>query len=85
MQYPMCCINPTIISRSEDMYVSPEGCLSFPGINGKVQRNCTIDVEYYGELWRKQKATLEGLVSICFQHEYDHLMGIVFTEKFVDE
>lgn len=73
------CFNPKIISRSEKCVSSPEGCLSFPAMFLNVERNESINVEYYDEKGILQTNTFNGLTARCFQHELDHLNGIKFT------
>ena len=76
-------INPKIISQSEEMiYVEEgEGCLSINRpIEGIVPRNARITVEFFDMDGNKQKLRLREELSIVFQHEYDHLNGILFYD-----
>jgi peptide deformylase len=75
------CINPSIVNSSSDLVDSLEGCLSMPGINGTVKRHKNITVEYRSENWELIRVSLNGLESIVFQHEFDHLSGIVFIDR----
>ncbi|BAY88873.1 MULTISPECIES: peptide deformylase [unclassified Tolypothrix] len=78
---PTAMINPRIIGHSTEVVKGWEGCLSVPGIRGLVPRYQTIQVEYtdrYGEL---QQQELTDFVARIFQHEYDHLDGIVFVDR----
>lgn len=77
-------INPVITKRRHEQK-SDEGCLSIPSIYGKLTRASIIDVEYYDVLMNKQKTRLRGFESIVFQHEYDHLAGILFIDYFDKE
>jgi peptide deformylase len=52
-----------------------------PGINGTVKRHKNITVEYRSENWELIRVSLNGLESIVFQHEFDHLSGIVFIDR----
>uniref|UniRef100_UPI00356B5F3E peptide deformylase n=1 Tax=Halobacteriovorax sp. TaxID=2020862 RepID=UPI00356B5F3E len=58
-----------------------EGCLSVPGIYEEVKRFESITVDYQDMYGEKQSINAEELLSICIQHENDHLEGIVFLER----
>lgn len=78
------CINPKIISKSEEMIYAEcgEGCLSVNReIDGIVPRHARINVEFYDLNGNKQKLRLREEVSVAFQHEYDHLDGILFYDR----
>jgi peptide deformylase len=75
------CINPETILISETEVNNFEGCLSFPSLRLKVKRPATIKVRFLNENLEEKEMTLNGLLARCFQHELDHLNGIVFTEK----
>ena len=77
---PKVFINPKIVKKQEEVF-SEEGCLSFPGIYEKVKRAKEITVEYYNLSGEKKTLQADGLLSICIQHEYDHLDGVVFLER----
>ena len=74
-------INPRIISHSEDMVKGWEGCLSVPGIRGLVPRYRVIEVEYLNRKGELQRQELTDFVARIFQHEYDHLEGLVFLDR----
>jgi len=74
-------INPTIIDESGDEWAFNEGCLSIPDVREDVFRQEQIVVEYFDENWKKQKETLTGLAARVVQHEYDHIEGVLFTDK----
>ena len=77
-------INPKILSESqEEIYVSEgEGCLSVNrNVEGIVPRKARITVEYYDINGKKQKIRLREELSIVFQHEIDHLNGILFIDR----
>ena len=74
-------INAKIIEEEGDEWVFNEGCLSIPNINEDVYRNETIHIEYQDENFENKKDTLSGLAARIFQHEYDHIEGILFTDK----
>jgi len=73
--------NPSIISHSDNMVESVEGCLSFPDVTSVVQRYTWIRAVYTDQFGNLHSVRLSGLDSICFQHELDHLNGVVMTQK----
>ena len=73
-------INPEIIARSEEMTFTDEGCLSVPAIYDRVKRHARVTVRALDRNGEMQEFEAEGLLSICVQHEMDHLMGKVFVE-----
>jgi peptide deformylase len=75
------CINPEIISKSEEEVISTEGCLSFPALVLKLRRAETVSVRYYDEDLQLVECEFNGSFARCFQHELDHLNGITFTDK----
>ena len=75
------CFNPVILNSSSDSNSCEEGCLSYPDNFINVQRPDKIDVMYEDEEGREHKIKLEGFPSRVFQHEYDHLEGIDFTQR----
>lgn len=78
-QFQIACINPKIVSASEEIEKQGEGCLSFPALSLKIGRPKSVDVEYTTENGEIKQVTLDGLTARCFQHELDHLNGIKFT------
>lgn len=74
-------INAKIIEEEGDEWGFNEGCLSIPNINEDVYRNETIKIEYQDENFELKKDSLTGLAARIFQHEYDHIEGILFTDK----
>jgi len=79
--YKRVIINPEIISEEGEDWIFNEGCLSIPNINEDVTRKDTIIVSYLDENFEQQEETLTGLAARIFQHEYDHIEGILFTDK----
>ena len=75
------CFNPRIISRSNDCVWCEEGCLSFPDQFINVHRPDKIIVKYEDEDGKDHKISLSGFASRIFQHEFDHLNGIDFTQR----
>ena len=78
---PTATINPKIIAHSTEVVKGWEGCLSIPGIRGLVPRYQEIEVEYTDRDGKLQKQELTDFVARIFQHEYDHLDGIVFLDR----
>ncbi len=74
-------VNPSIIEMSEEKETAEEGCLSLPDIFEDVERSVWIEVEYQNERGEPVKERLEGYEARVFQHEYDHLNGILFIDR----
>lgn len=74
-------INPEIISQSADKIYYEEGCLSIPGIFEDVFRPKKIAVRYFDGNFNRIEEELDGIKARIFQHEYDHLEGILFIDK----
>ena len=77
---PLVLINPELIVRTEEMTFAEEGCLSVPTIYDKVPRHARVTVRALGRDGQPHDTAAEGLLSICIQHEMDHLLGKVFVE-----
>lgn len=78
---PTAIINPKIVDRSNEIIKDWEGCLSIPGIRGLVGRSRWIEVEYTTASGKLQGQEFNDFVARIFQHEYDHLQGIVFLDR----
>ena len=76
---PQVFINPKITARNGEQ-IHEEGCLSVPGIYANVSRAEEITVQYLDIDGQQQTLTTDGLLSVCIQHEIDHLKGIVFLD-----
>ena len=76
----MACFNPMIISSSEEKVVMKEGCLTFPFLWLSITRPRKVVVKYEDENGELKEGHLDGMMSRIFQHEYDHMLGRVFTE-----
>jgi peptide deformylase len=74
-------INPKIIKFEGEKILLEEGCLSLPGIWGKIKRYPKVEVEYVDLFGKKRKIKAKGLLAQIIQHEMDHLNGILFAEK----
>jgi len=80
-QETITCFNPRIIKESKDEVVMEEGCLSYPELFLEIPRPSFIIVKYEDESKEKYKMKLDGFISRIFQHEYDHMEGIDFTQR----
>lgn len=74
-------INPTIVEEEGDEWDFNEGCLSIPDVREDVFRQPNIKIEYYDQNFEKQIEELSGLAARVVQHEYDHIEGVLFTDK----
>lgn len=78
---PLAIINPQIISASAEKTKDWEACLSIPGIRGLVPRSNSITVEYQTKNGIKVNKKYSSFLARIFQHEYDHLEGLVFLDR----
>ncbi|HMN59937.1 MAG TPA: peptide deformylase [Anaerolinea sp.] len=74
-------VNPEIVSASEEMVEGVEACLSIPRIMGEVERHDKIVVKGLNRFGKPVKYKLSGWFARVFQHEIDHLDGILFTDR----
>lgn len=81
---PIKLINPVIVEKTGSQ-IFTEGCLSVPGKNGDVERPEKVVVEYMDENGENQTVAGEGLMAVCLSHELDHLNGILFIDKVIEE
>lgn len=77
-------VNPRIVGRSEGTDEEQEGCLSFPDMSGVVERNKWIKVEAQNLKGKTIKKKFAGWEARIFQHEYDHLDGVVYVDRLKD-
>ena len=77
---PLVLINPELVVKSVEKVVNDEGCLSVPEIFDKVERHARVTVRALDRDGNLQEHEAEGLLSVCVQHEMDHLVGKVFVE-----
>ena len=83
VEMPLVLFNPRIVEASEDEVRSEdEGCLSFPGINGSVERPWRVRVAYLDVEGKEREVALQGYVARAAQHEIDHLNGTLFVDRF---
>lgn len=74
-------INAHITQRMGEPSLFNEGCLSIPNIREDVERPDTVTIEYVNQNFEPVTETFEGILARIIQHEYDHLDGILFTDK----
>ena len=80
---PEAFFNPRIVGKSFGKVDSEEGCLSVPGVFGIVKRHKKVKVEAYDKTATKRVMDVHGFPAIIFQHEIDHLDGVLFVDKVV--
>jgi peptide deformylase len=78
---PTAILNPEILSVSEDMEKGWEGCLSVPGFRGLVPRHLGIEVAFLDRYGHRRQEHFTGFLARLFQHEFDHLEGILFPNR----
>lgn len=74
-------INAQIIEETGEKWNFNEGCLSIPGVREDVSRHKQLTIKYLDENFVPQELTIDGLAARIIQHEYDHIEGILFTDK----
>ena len=74
------CFNPKIVKASEEKVRLEEGCLTFPFLFLNIERPRKVEVEFLDENLDKKTYQMDGIMARCFQHELDHMNGIVFTD-----
>lgn len=74
-------INPIIVEEEGSEWDFNEGCLSIPGIREDVKRKPKVVIEYYDENFVLHEETYTGLAARIIQHEYDHIEGVLFTDR----
>lgn len=79
------CFNPEITDVGPDLVDFTEGCLSFPGKTCTIKRPIEISVRYQNHLGDWYTERMNGLMSRCFQHELDHLDGIVMNDRYKEQ
>jgi len=76
-------INPEIVKASEELVMGVEGCLSIPGLVGEVERHAEVQVKGMNRHGKPVKIKAKGWLARIFQHEIDHLNGVLFPERAV--
>lgn len=74
-------INAKILLEDGEEWAFNEGCLSIPDVREDVTRNERITIEYCDESFTKKTEVFDGLIARVIQHEYDHIEGVLFTDK----
>jgi len=74
-------VNPKVLSVSEETELDFEGCLSYPDVFLKMHRPTSVEASWYDEDGNAQTGNFEGYTARCFLHEFDHLYGVVFSQK----
>ncbi|MEI8072668.1 MAG: peptide deformylase [Candidatus Saccharibacteria bacterium] len=77
-------INPEVVKSSTEMVTDIEGCLSVPGIYGRVKRHLKVKVKALDQDGNEVRLTLEGFPARVLQHEIDHMKGIIFLDYVKD-
>jgi peptide deformylase len=77
-------INPEIVKASEEKVMGVEGCLSVPGLIGEVERHAALQVKALNRYGKSVKLKVDGWLARIFQHEIDHLNGVIFTDLAVE-
>lgn len=78
-------LNPKIVWRSQLLRKGMEGCLSIPDLSSEVLRNYTIKITYRDKDSKFHEEMIEGFTAVVFQHEYDHINGILFTDRLKEQ
>lgn len=81
---PTAMINPELLWGSDEKESGWEGCLSIPGIRGMVPRHKRIGVRYLNRHGELREIDMEGFLARIFQHEFDHIHGVVFLDRIED-
>lgn len=74
-------INAQVLEEDGEPWTYEEGCLSIPHIRGDVERNETVTIKYLDENFKEHTKTYDGITARVILHEYDHIEGVLFTEK----
>jgi peptide deformylase len=74
-------INAQVVDEEGEKWVFNEGCLSIPGIREDISRHEHVHLRYMDEHFKERTETFTGLSARIIQHEYDHIEGILFTDK----
>lgn len=74
-------INANILEETGTEWAFNEGCLSIPDVREDVVRKDTLTISYMDENFKSHKETFDGMLARVIQHEYDHIEGILFTDK----
>ena len=81
---PTAMINPELVWASDETEKEWEGCLSVPGLRGLVPRHRRIGVRFLTRDGKLREEEYEGFLARIFQHEFDHIRGLVFVDRVID-
>jgi len=81
---PIVMVNPVLLRHSKEMITDWEGCLSVPGLRGRVPRWKSVDAEFLDVQGITRRVRLEGFIARIFQHEFDHINGMVYIDRVAD-
>lgn len=84
IEKPVAMINPVLSDLSSETFEIWDDCMSFPNLLVKVKRHKSLTLSFYDLDWNKQTWNLEGDMAELIQHEYDHLDGILATQRAID-
>lgn len=76
-------VNPEIVRMSDSVALGPEGCLSVPDLYGRVARAQEIELSYRDTAFVERTETVRGYTAVIFQHEIDHLDGVLYIDRLV--
>jgi peptide deformylase len=82
---PVVIINPVLSELSDEMFELWDDCMCFPNLLVRLKRHKAITLTFRDELWKEHTWNLENDLSELVQHEYDHLEGILATQRALDE
>jgi len=74
-------INPVIINETGNKWDFNEGCLSIPEVRADIKRPETVLIKYFDEEFNEHQHSFNGIIARVVQHEYDHIEGVLFTDK----
>ncbi len=74
-------INPEILEEFDDKWNFEEGCLSIPNVRENVSRHAKLRIRYQNEQFETLEEEYDGMAARIIQHEYDHIEGILFTDR----
>ncbi len=81
---PVAMMNPVLVRHSKKRVTDWEGCLSIPGLRGRVPRYQSIEIEFSDLEGRRMQGKLDGFVARIFQHEFDHINGMLYVDRVED-
>lgn len=74
-------INPKILNEDGEAWDFNEGCLSIPEVRADIIRSKNISIKYFDSNFKEHFSEFDGLIARVIQHEYDHIEGVLFTDK----